>query len=108
MPLYHALERQKFSEAGPLPQVLNMGDKLALMLLCLQAEQVLHAPEGDSAETLFCVLSGDGSIVEGETHHSVATGDVVYIPPGTTKALIAHKNFTVLGVRVLKGHHVTG
>lgn len=107
MPLMHALEHQRFSEVGPLPQVLNMGDTFAVMLLCLQTGQELRAPESDDAETLFCVLSGAGTILEGDSEHSTKVGNVVHIPPGVSKALIAPEgNFIVLGVRALKGRHV--
>jgi len=106
MPLMHALERQTFSDAGPMPQVLNVGKNLAVMLLCLQAGQELRAPESDGAETLFCVLAGAGTILEGDKEHTAEVGDIVHIPVNTPKALIAQGNtFTVLGVRVLKGRH---
>lgn len=103
MPLVHALTRQKFSDAGPVPQVLNMGKRQAVMLLCLQKEQELRAPESDTAETLFYVLAGSGRILEGEVEHQVEHGDVVHIPLGTSKALIAGSGtFSVLGVRAMK------
>lgn len=104
MPLMRALERQRFSERGPRPQVLSMGDHLAVMLLCLQAGQELRAPEDDTAETLFCVLVGAGEIVEGDERHAVAVGDVVVVPAGTQKALVAGGGpMSVLGVRDLGG-----
>lgn len=103
MPRVAALERQRFSAAGPLPQVLSVGAGLAVMLLCLQGEQLLEAPEGDGAETLFCVLAGEGVIREGEAEHRVAAGDVVHALPGERKALRAEGSpMTVLGVRRLE------
>jgi quercetin dioxygenase-like cupin family protein len=102
VPLMLALERQRFSERGPRPQVLHMGDHLAVMLLCLQGGQELRAPEGDATETLFCVLAGDGEIVEGGERHAVGVGDVVVVPAGTPKALVANSGtMSVLGVRHL-------
>lgn len=104
MPLIHALERRKFSEHGPAPQVLNLGTNLATMLLCLKEGQELRAPERDTGETLFCVLAGDGFVLEGEERHCVATGDVVHVAGGERKALIAGSGeLSVLGVRHLKG-----
>lgn len=104
MPLTRALERQRFSERGPRPQVMHMGDHLAVMLLCLQHGQELRAPEGDATETLFCVLAGDGEIVEGDDRHAVGVGDVVLVPAGTQKALVAGgATMSVLGVRHLVG-----
>ena len=79
MPRVAALERQRFSQAGPLPQVLSVGKGLAAMLLCLQGEQLLEAPESDGAETLFCVLAGEGVIREGAAEHRVAAGDVEHV-----------------------------
>lgn len=104
MPLMHALERQRFSERGARPQVLCMGDHLAVMLLCLQAGQELRAPDDDTMETLFCVLAGAGEIVEGDERHAVKVGDVVVVPAGTQKALVAGDGtMSVLGVRHLGG-----
>lgn len=104
MPHVRALEKRQFSEAGPLPQVLSVGENLAVMLLCLQQGQELRAPEGDGSETLFSVLSGEGLVIEGKTRHAVAAGDVVHVMPGETKALIAADGeMSVLGVRHLKG-----
>lgn len=104
MPLIHALERRKFLDKSPVPQVLNMGSNLATMLLGLKDGQELRAPESDVTETVFCVLSGEGEILEGETRHPVKAGDVVHIPAGETKALIAGDGeMSVLGVRHVKG-----
>lgn len=104
MPLIHALARRAFSERGPRPQALNVGENQAVMLLCLQNGQELHAPPSDASETVFAVLEGEGSVVEGEERHDVAAGDVVHILPGTQKALVAGAGtLTVLGVRHLAG-----
>ncbi len=104
MPLIRALECQCFSERGPRPQVLHMGDHIAVMLLCLQDGQELRAPEGDATETLFCVLAGDGEIVEGDERHRVEVGDVVVVPAGTQKAVVAGGGIlSVLGVRHMGG-----
>lgn len=104
MPLIHALQRRKFSDAGPRPQALQVGEHQALMLLCLQDGQELRAPKNDVAETTFAILEGEGSVIEGEEHHAVATGDVVHIAPGVQKALVAGAGtMTVLGVRHLVG-----
>lgn len=102
MPLVRALQKLRFSEKGPLPQVLHLSDAFAVMLLCLQSGQALRAPESDAAETIFCVLAGDGFIEEGGERHPVSVGDVVIIPTATTKALIASEGtMSVLGVRHL-------
>lgn len=104
MPLLKPLERTRFSERGPVPRPLNMGEGLAVMLLCLQNGQELIAPESDVTETIFTVLEGSGFIHEGEERHSVAAGDVVHVDAGTTKALVAGEGtFTVLGTRRLGG-----
>ena len=100
MPLIKSLEQQRFSERGPVPRPLNVGDGLAVMLLCLQGDQSIVAPAGDGAETVFTVLGGSGAIREGEEEHEVAVGDAVHVPPGVDKALLARgEPFTVLGVR---------
>ena len=78
MPLIKSLEQQRFSERGPVPRPLNVGDGLAVMLLCLQGDQSIVAPAGDGAETVFTVLGGSGAIREGEEEHEVAVGDVVF------------------------------
>lgn len=104
MPLIHALARRAFSERGPRPQALHVGENQAVMLLCLQDGQELRAPEGDTGETTFAVLEGEGSVIEGEDHHAVTVGDVVHVAPGITKALVAGAGtMTVLGVRHLAG-----
>jgi quercetin dioxygenase-like cupin family protein len=104
MPLINALEKRRFSDKGPRPQALAVGKNMAVMLLCLQCGQVLQPPESDASEVLFLVLEGEGTIREGEIEHAVKTGDLVHIPPGERKALIAGEGtFTVLGVRHLKG-----
>ena len=104
MPLIRALDRRRFSDAGPRPQALHVGDHQAIMLLCLQNGQVLRAPDGDASETTFTILSGDGVVVEGEDRHAVVTGDVVHVAPGVAKALVAGTGtLTVLGVRHLTG-----
>lgn len=83
-----------------MPRPLNVGDGMAVMLLCLQGDQIIVAPENDGAETVFTVLSGQGAIREGDEEHEVAAGDVVHVPPGVNKALLARgEPFTVLGVR---------
>lgn len=83
-----------------MPRPLNVGDGLAVMLLCLQGEQTIAAPSGDAAETVFTVLGGCGAIREGDQVHDVQVGDVVHVPPGVEKALLARgERFTVLGVR---------
>lgn len=103
MALIHALDQRSFSDAGPNPQVLGVGQHLAVMLLCLQKGQILRAPEGDDTETLFNVLSGEGTIFEDEVQHGVKAGDVVHLLPGQAKVLIAGDGtFAVLGVRHLR------
>lgn len=102
MPLIHALGRARFLDDGPFPQPLHVGERQALMLLCLQNGQRLQAPPDDTAETIFVVLDGEGTVEEGDEHHAVVSGDVTHVPPGATKALVAGAGtFTVLGVRSL-------
>lgn len=104
MPLLAPMENARYSERGPVPKVLSMGDGLVVMLLCLQKGQELIAPENDATETVFTVLEGDGWIVEGGERHHAPAGSVVHILPGSTKALLAGEGtFTVLGTRRLKG-----
>lgn len=104
MPLSRPLEGRRFSEAGPVPRPLSVGDGLAAMLLCLQHGQRLQAPEGDDAETVFTVLDGAGFVVDGDERFDVVTGDVVHVLPGRSKVLeAAAGTFTVLGVRRLTG-----
>lgn len=104
MPLLKPLERTGYSERGPVPRVLSMGDGLVVMLLCLQKGQELVAPESDAAETVFTVLEGSGFIMEDSQQHPAAAGDVVHVLPGSSKALKAGDGtFTVLGTRRLKG-----
>ena len=102
MALLKPLDQRRFSEHGPVPRPLSMGDGLAVMLLCLQSGQSLVAPQGDDAETVFTILDGEGSVKEGPATHPVRTGDVVHVMPGDDKSLIAGDGrFTVLGVRRL-------
>lgn len=100
MPLLKPLEAQRFSDAGPLPQALSVGENLAVMLLCLQAGQELVAPEGDAAETLFHVIDGSGWVLDGDQRHPVQACDTVHVMPGHGKALVAGEGaLTVMGVR---------
>jgi len=102
VPLIRTVDRARFLDAGPFPQALRIGDRQALMLLCLQNAQELVAPADDRAETTFVVVSGDGFVVEGEERHAVEAGDVVHVAAGIQKALVAGAGtFTVLGVRSL-------
>lgn len=104
MPLSRALDRRRFSDAGPVPCPLSVGEGLAAMLLCLQRGQRLEPPTGDDAETVFTVLDGEGTIVDGDERHEVGRGDVVHVLPGRAKALEAGPGpFTVLGVRRMGG-----
>lgn len=104
MPLSRPLRKRRFSEAGPVPRPLSVGDGLAAMLLCLQDGQRLQAPEGDVAETVFTVLDGAGFVQDGDERFEVSVGDVVHVLPGRSKALeAATGTFTVLGVRRLAG-----
>ena len=104
MPLLNPLTQTQYSEHGPVPRPISLGEGLALMLLCLQDAQELVAPEGDMTETVFTVLEGEGFIVEDGELHEVSTGSVVHILPGSKKALIAGAGtLTVLGTRRLKG-----
>lgn len=103
MPHLKGLDRRAFSEAGPLPQVLHAGEGLVSMLVCLAAGQEVRAPEGDVAETVFTILSGHGRVLEGDDEHRVTVGDVVHVPAGTTKALLADEALAVVGVRRLGG-----
>ena len=104
MPLIHALAQQRFSDRGPVPRPLNVGAGLAVMLLCLQDEQSIIAPNDDAAETVFTVMEGSGTIREGEEEHEVTSGDVVHVGSGVPKALLARgERFVVLGVRRMAG-----
>ncbi len=104
MPLLEPLEMTRYSEHGPVPRPLSMGDGLAIMLLCLQDGQELVAPAGDMTETVFTVLAGSGFVQEDEERFVVTAGSVVHILPGSRKALLAAEGtFTVLGIRRLKG-----
>lgn len=104
MPLIRTSERRRFLDAGPFPQALQVGERQAVMLLCLQNGQELVAPPGDLVETTFAVLGGSGWVVEGDERHAVGEGDVVHVAPGVAKALVAGEaTFTVLGVRALAG-----
>jgi len=104
MPLMRTSEGRLFSQAGPVPRPLSVGDGLAAMLLCLQDGQRLQAPESDDAETVFTVLDGTGFVTDGDERFAVAQGDVVHVLPGRSKALEAGDGrFTVLGVRRMGG-----
>jgi len=104
MALYRTGDLRRYSDAGPVPRPLSVGNGVAVMLLCLQNEQRLIAPDDDGAETVFTVLGGSGAIREGDDVHEVAVGDVVHVRAGTTKALMAHEGtFTVLGIRRMRG-----
>ena len=104
MPLLNPLEQVRYSERGPVPRPLHMGEGMVVMLLCLQNGQELIAPDNDLTETVFTVLEGTGFIQEDEERHPVGAGSVVHIMPGSTKARIAGEGtFTVLGTRRLAG-----
>lgn len=104
MPLIKPMEHARYSERGPVPRPLHMGEGMVVMLLCLQNGQEIIAPENDLTETIFTVLEGSGFIQEGDQRHTVGPGDVVHIMPGSTKALIAGEGaFAVLGTRRLAG-----
>lgn len=104
MPLSRPLEGRRFSDAGPVPRPLSVGEGLAAMLLCLQHGQRLQAPDGDDAETVFTVLDGAGFVFDGDERLEVSTGDVVHVLPGRSRGLeAAAGTFTVLGVRRLTG-----
>ena len=104
MPLLLPLTQARYSEHGPVPKPLSMGDGLAIMLLSLQKGQELIAPQSDMTETVFTVLDGDGFIQEDDERHPVSAGAVVHVLPGSRKALIAGEGtFTVLGTRRRKG-----
>lgn len=104
MSLFRTSAVARFSERGPVPRPLKVGDQMAVMLLCLQNGQEIVAPENDGAETIFTVLSGTGVIREDDDAHEVGPGDVVHVPPGSRKALLAGDGtFTVVGVRQLGG-----
>lgn len=106
MPLYRTSAVARFSERGPVPRPLNVGDHMAVMLLCLQKHQQIVAPESDLAETIFTVLEGSGTIREGDEVHEVGPGDVVHVRAGSRKALEAGEGtFTLIGVRQLGGKH---
>lgn len=95
---------KRFSDAGPVPRPVKVGEGLATMLLCLQKGQKIEAPDGDAAETVFTVLEGDGFITDGEERAGVGVGDVVHVLPGMKKVLEAGGGtFMVLGVRRLGG-----
>ena len=101
MPHLNAVTGTAFSDAGPLPHVVHVGPGLASMVLCLRAGQTLDAPPEDGTETVFAVLSGRGSVLEGATTHEVSVGDVVHVLPGARKGLRALDDLVVLGVRRL-------
>lgn len=104
MPLTRTTEARRFSQAGPVPRPLSVGEGLAAMLLCLQDGQRIEAPESDGGETVFTVLDGSGIVSDGDERFAVAAGDVVHVLPGRSKALEAGRGrFTVLGVRRLAG-----
>lgn len=104
MPLIRALQRCSYLDSGPAPQVLSVGPNLAIMLICLQNGQEMEAPPGDQSETVFSVLSGAGFVREGDERHPVVVGDIVHIPSGGRKALVAGDGqLSVLGIRHLKG-----
>lgn len=104
MALYRTGDLRRYSDAGPVPRPLSVGNGVAVMLLCLQNEQRLVAPDDDRAETVFTVLEGTGVIREGDVRHQVTEGDVVHVQAGTPKALIAAAGtFTVLGIRRMRG-----
>ncbi len=103
MPHVNGLARCRFSDAGPLPQVVHVGQGLVSMLICLAAGQEVRSPAEDVAETVFTVLSGCGRVVEGGETHTVVVGDVVHVPAGSAKALLADEALAVLGVRRLGG-----
>jgi quercetin dioxygenase-like cupin family protein len=106
VPLTRTTEHARFSDAGPVPRPLSMGERMVAMLLCLQHGQQLVAPEGDGAETIFTVLEGTGHVREGDERHAVRAGDVVHVLPGTRKALEAGDGtLLVLGVRAMGGFH---
>lgn len=108
MALYKTGELARFSERGPVPRPLVVGDHMAVMLLCLQKHQEIKAPESDAAETVFMVVSGTGTVRENDEVHQVGPGDVVHLPPGTRKALQAGEDtFTVIGVRQLGAKRAT-
>ena len=104
MALFRTCDLRRYSDAGPVPRPLSVGNGVAVMLLCLQNEQRLIAPDDDRAETVFTVLGGSGLIREGEDLHQVAVGHVVHVKAGTAKSLIAGAGtFTVLGIRRMRG-----
>lgn len=104
MPLTRTSENRRYSQAGPVPRPLSVGEGLAAMLLCLQDGQCLRAPESDAAETVFTVLDGSGFVTDGDERFAVAAGDVVHVLPGRGKSLEAGDGrFTVVGVRRLAG-----
>ncbi len=104
MPLIKALELQRFSDRGPVPRPVSMGDGVAVMLLCLRDGQRLVAPDNDAAETVFTVLAGSGVVREGDEVHQVSAGDAVHVMAHVPKSLeAASGTFTVLGVRRMKG-----
>lgn len=104
MPLTRTAEHARFSDGGPVPRPLSMGERMVAMLLCLKDGQKLVAPEGDGAETIFTVLEGEGHVREGDERHAVSAGDVVHVLPGTAKALEAGSGtMLVLGVRAMGG-----
>ncbi|HRN19253.1 MAG: cupin domain-containing protein [Trueperaceae bacterium] len=106
MPLFKTSEVARFSERGPVPRPLNVGEHMAVMLLCLQKHQQIVAPESDGAETIFTVLEGSGTITEDDRVYEVAAGDIVHVKPGSQKSLEAGEGtFTVVGVRQLGGKH---
>lgn len=102
MPLIRSRELQRFSDRGPVPRPVSMGDGVAVMLLCLQSGQRIVAPENDAAETVFTVVEGSGVVHEGPEAHDVGVGDTVHVMPGVPKSLEAGAGtFTVIGVRRL-------
>ncbi len=104
MALFKTSQVARFSERGPVPRPLKVGEHMAVMLLCLQNGQEIVAPDNDRAETIFTVLEGVGVVKEDDEAHQVGPGDVVHIAPGSRKSLVAGDGqFKVVGVRQLGG-----
>lgn len=88
-----------------LTPTVTLGQALRIQSLNSDSrQQLLVAPQGDEAETLFYVLEGEGFVQDGEQRHQVRVSDTVHVRSGARKALVAGDGrLTVMGVRYMTG-----